>query len=167
MEEDPPQEVEKKEKKELVLMRGLPGSGKSTKAKKIAGNVGVVYSTDDFFMINGKYMYDSKLIGDNHQKNFARTVEAMKEGKPLIIVDNTNIKLWEMKKYVIAGEELGYQIRIEQADAPWAFNFKQCAKRNNHEVPEQTCKKMLDNYETCNSLEDIKNAKDFFRGRKK
>lgn len=66
MEEDPPQEVEKKEKKELVLMRGLPGSGKSTKAKKIAGNVGVVYSTDDFFMVNGKYMYDSKLIGDNH-----------------------------------------------------------------------------------------------------
>ncbi|MBP9839028.1 MAG: hypothetical protein KBC84_10000 [Proteobacteria bacterium] len=66
MEEDPPHEPEKKEKKELVLMRGLPGSGKSTKAKKIAGNVGVVYSTDDFFMVNGKYMYDSKLIGDNH-----------------------------------------------------------------------------------------------------
>lgn len=35
-------------------------------------------------------------------------MEAMKEGKPLIIVDNTNIKLWEMKKYVLAGEELGY-----------------------------------------------------------
>lgn len=55
-------------------MRGLPGSGKSTKAKKIAGNEGVIYSTDDFFMINGKYTYDPKLIGENHEKNFKRTV---------------------------------------------------------------------------------------------
>ena len=43
-------------------MRGLPGSGKSTLAKKIAGNAGVVYSTDDFFMVNGQYMYDPKMI---------------------------------------------------------------------------------------------------------
>jgi len=27
----------------------------------------------------------------------------MQQGKPLIVIDNTNIKLWEMKKYVIAG----------------------------------------------------------------
>lgn len=49
--------------KKLVIMRGLPGSGKSTLAKKIAGNSGVVYSTDDFFMVNGQYVYDSKMIG--------------------------------------------------------------------------------------------------------
>jgi adenylate kinase family enzyme len=43
-------------------MRGLPGSGKSTKAKKIAGEHGVIYSTDDFFMVNGQYVYDVKMI---------------------------------------------------------------------------------------------------------
>ena len=43
-------------------MRGLPGSGKSTKAKKIAGEHGVIYSTDDFFMVNGVYVYDAKMI---------------------------------------------------------------------------------------------------------
>jgi NEDD4-binding protein 2 len=37
----------------LILMRGLPGSGKSTLAKKLAGENGVIYSTDDFFMKNG------------------------------------------------------------------------------------------------------------------
>jgi len=84
-------------------MRGLPGSGKSFKAKKLAGDKGVVFSTDDFFMIGGKYQFDAKLLGDNHEKNYKRAVEAMKEGKPLIIIDNTNVKLWEMKKYVLAG----------------------------------------------------------------
>ena len=34
-------------------MRGLPGSGKSTKAKKIAAETGIIYSTDDFFMVDG------------------------------------------------------------------------------------------------------------------
>ena len=43
-------------------MRGLPGSGKSTKAKKIAGDVGVIFSTDDFFMVDGQYKFDPKMI---------------------------------------------------------------------------------------------------------
>jgi adenylate kinase family enzyme len=47
-------------------MRGVPGSGKSTKAKKLAGSNGVIYSTDDFFMKNGEYVYDVKFIGDYH-----------------------------------------------------------------------------------------------------
>ena len=59
-------------------MRGLPGSGKSTKAKKIAGKFGIVYPTDDFFMVNGEYNFDSYMIGEYHEKNFKRTVEAMK-----------------------------------------------------------------------------------------
>ena len=63
----------------------------------------MIYSTDDFFMVNGKYEYDPKMIGDYHARNLERTVKAMLQGKPLIVIDNTNIRLWEMKKYVIAG----------------------------------------------------------------
>lgn len=58
--------------KQLILIRGLPGSGKSTLAKKLAGQGGVIYSTDDFFMKNGEYIYDVKMIGEYHNKNFER-----------------------------------------------------------------------------------------------
>lgn len=81
-------------------MRGVPGSGKSTLAKQIAGEKGVIYSTDDFFMVKGEYVYDVKMIGKYHEKNFERTVLAMQKSIPLIVIDNTNIKLWEMRKYV-------------------------------------------------------------------
>lgn len=84
----------------------------------------------------------------------------MKEGKPLIIIDNTNIRLWEMRKYVEAGEQFSYEIKIQQADSPWAFNYRQCAKKNNHGVPEMSVKNMCDNYETFVSLQQIKTAKD-------
>lgn len=93
-------------------MRGLPGSGKSTKAKKIAGNIGIIYSTDDFFMVNNEYIYDPKMIGEYHDRNLKRTIDSMKEGKHLIIIDNTNIRLWEMKKYVLTAQEYGYKVRI-------------------------------------------------------
>jgi NEDD4-binding protein 2 len=55
-------------------MRGVPGSGKSTKAKKLAGTDGLIYSTDDFFMKNGEYVYDVKSIGEYHDRNLKRTV---------------------------------------------------------------------------------------------
>ena len=94
-------------------MRGVPGSGKSTKAKKLAGANGVIYSTDDFFMKNGEYVYDVKFIGENHEKNIKRTVEAMQKSLPLIIIDNTNVKMWEMKKYVEAADKYQYNVKIE------------------------------------------------------
>ncbi len=55
-------------------------------------------------MVNGNYVYDAKMIPEYHSKNLERTVKAMHQGKPIIVIDNTNIKLWEMKKYVIAGQ---------------------------------------------------------------
>lgn len=58
-------------------MRGVPGSGKSTKAKKLAGSSGLVFSTDDFFMVKGEYVYNQKMIGEYHDRNFQRTFQAM------------------------------------------------------------------------------------------
>ena len=79
----------------------------------------------------------------------------MEEGKPLIVIDNTNIKLWEMKNYVIAGEQRGYAVRIEEPETPWAFSYRQCAKKNAHGVPEETCKRMRDNFEVCKRKEEV------------
>jgi hypothetical protein len=45
-------------------------------------------------MVNGKYQFDAKLLGDNHDKNYKRAVQAMQDSHPLIIIDNTNVKLW-------------------------------------------------------------------------
>lgn len=54
---------------ELVIVRGAPGSGKSTFAKNQFPNH-KVFATDDFFMVDGVYKYDKTKIGENHQKCF-------------------------------------------------------------------------------------------------
>ena len=45
--------------KSLILVRGIPGSGKSTFAKEISYGFPFL-SADDFFMIEGKYQFDPK-----------------------------------------------------------------------------------------------------------
>ena len=51
------------------IMRGVPGSGKSTVASKIKGENGIIHSTDDYFIdANGEYQFDKTLLAKNHEK---------------------------------------------------------------------------------------------------
>jgi adenylate kinase family enzyme len=51
-------------------MRGIPGSGKSTTAKKLAGETGKIHSTDNYFMVDGEYKFDPSKIREYHEANF-------------------------------------------------------------------------------------------------
>lgn len=55
----------------LVLLRGLPGSGKSFLARTLQEDNpgGVILSTDDYFYINGQYQFDVKYLGEAHEWN--------------------------------------------------------------------------------------------------
>ena len=87
----------------------------------------------------------------------------MEKGNPLIIIDNTNIKLWEMKKYVLEADKYKYEVEIQEPKTEWAWDAKKCSKRNAHGVPKEKVQMMLENFETFKNLDDIREAKDNFR----
>ena len=94
--------------KQLILLRGLPGSGKSTFAKSLG--VSEHYEADMFFERNGKYEFDPSRLKDAHQWCRHSVMDAMKEGHSKIIVSNTFTQEWEMEAYYLLAEELGYQV---------------------------------------------------------
>ena len=51
--------------KNLYIIRGLPGSGKSTIAKSL-GKSWQIFEADQFFMKNGKYEFDGSKLKDAH-----------------------------------------------------------------------------------------------------
>lgn len=103
----------------IRLMRGLPGSGKSTRALaalKKAGTEGksaIICSADEFFMKNGTYEFDAKKLSAAHKQCLEGFIDALYAKFKLIIVDNTNIKLDEFEIYMKIGALAGAEIQID------------------------------------------------------
>lgn len=133
--------------KRLIIMRGVSGSGKSTLAAQLAGDEGVIFSTDNYFMEDGEYRFNPKKLGAAHQWNQTHAREAMKQGHPLVIIDNTNTQAWEVRPYCEAAQEHGYTVEFHEPTTSWARDPVELAKRNTHGVPLEAIKRMLDRFE--------------------
>jgi DNA-binding transcriptional ArsR family regulator len=157
----------------LNIMRGVSGSGKSTKAREIVGD-GVIHSTDDLIeSITGDYdgFFKSMIksgkfhrLTEMHNKNFLNAKKSMESGVKNIVIDNTNIKASEPKKYVVEALKLGYHednIKIVDVGSGGA-TVKVLSERNTHGVPLDKIKKMVASHKGVGELtvKKILEAKD-------
>lgn len=125
----------------LVLIRGLPGSGKTTEALKILKefNIKHHYEADMYFTDeNGNYNYDASKIKEAHEWCLMKTKQAIENGED-VVVSNTFTRKWEMEKYVQIAKENNTPFYILTATG----NFK-----NIHGVPQETIEKMRQRFET-------------------
>jgi len=132
------------EVKIAYIMRGLPGSGKSTVAKQLAGKTGVIHSNDTYLIVDGKYQYSAEQLPTNRQKNFSAFKKSLEEGIGVVVCDNTNTKRWEFQNYIEAANQAGYIVAIVQMPHP---NLEQAFKRNIHQVPMEILGQMLSGWE--------------------
>ena len=146
--------------KRLIIMQGVPGSGKSYLAERLAeesDHTGKIFSTDNYFMQDGQYTFNPKLLPKAHQWNQEQAVAAMEQGYPLIIIDNTNTQAWEAKEYVKAALDAGYDITFQRSQTEWANDAEVCFEKNTHGVPLPAIKSMLSRLEDL-SVEACLNA---------
>ncbi|XP_078078355.1 uncharacterized protein LOC144499779 [Mustelus asterias] len=146
--------------KELVFMRGPPGSGKSTLSRLLLGQNpnGVVLSTDDYFCRNGGYWFDPSFLGEAHEWNQNRAKQSMDEGRSPIIIDNTNIQAWEMKPYAQMAVERCYRVSFREPETWWKFNVLELEKRNKHRVSREKIIQMMERFEYPISSDIVLNA---------
>ncbi|XP_050416373.1 uncharacterized protein LOC126830144 [Patella vulgata] len=138
----------------LVLLRGLPGSGKSHLAREIKGN-GIILSTDDYFIQDGIYMFEPNDLPTAHIWNRQRAINAMEAGTNPVIIDNTNTKIWEMKPYAKSALQNGYNIVIMEPDTPWKFKARELQAKNIHGVSKDVIHKMKDRYDKNVTVEQL------------
>ncbi|XP_053955157.1 NEDD4-binding protein 2 [Anastrepha ludens] len=144
--------------KVMVLLRGAPGSGKSCLAKNfVERHVTIneqytlkdfIFSSDDFFRNStDTYNWQPSLLDQAHDFNQRRVEEHAQAGWSPIFVDNTNIKLWEMKAYARIAVENGYVIEILEPRTSWRYSAGKLALKNKHGVPAHKLQIMLNNFE--------------------
>ncbi len=167
--------------KTLIIMRGLPWCGKSTRAKELAGENGVIFSTDEYwYTVNHperpeEYSFNHRFIGAAHKWNQLRAQRQFDVGHPLVIIDNTNTLSQEAKPYVEYAHFQDYKICIEEPTSPrWLeirellLNKKANKKKlkewaevlaegstETHSVPFWTIERMMWRWENNISLESI------------
>ncbi|NWT51874.1 N4BP2 protein, partial [Erythrocercus mccallii] len=141
----------------LVLLRGVPGSGKSYLARNLLEDNpgGIILSTDDYFYKHGQYHYDPDCLGEAHDWNRKRAKEAFEMRISPIIIDNTNTQAWEMKPYVTLAQQFKYKVMFREPDTWWKFKPKELERRNIHGVSKEKIKRMLERYERCLTVRSI------------
>ena len=99
--------------KKLILLRGLPGSGKSTAAKLFQGSGYSSHYEADMYFINeetGEYQFDPSKLKLAHNWCAIQTQKAMVDEIPTIVISNTFTQEWEMDNYRELAKMHDYQV---------------------------------------------------------
>lgn len=132
-------------KKTVYIMRGLPGSGKNWYVEK---NIlpkhpdAVVCSADDYHMLDGVYNWKAERSGYAHTTCKNKFFNAVRAGKPVVVVNNTNTTVKEMMDYYRTARECHYEVHIVHMDVPVSVS----SVRNVHSVPTESIQRMNDRF---------------------
>ncbi len=80
----------------LVILRGLPGSGKTTLARALVDRHGFrLFEADQHFETPAGYRYDPARVADAHAATLRSALAALESGQSVVLA-NTHVRRWEL-----------------------------------------------------------------------
>ncbi len=126
----------------ITLVRGLPGSGKTSFAEHL---VGLRFAADDYFLESGEYTFVPSDLPKAHAWCLERATHALGAGSS-IVIHNTFTQRWEMEPYFILAES--FNVRLFVASIyDGGLTDEELFARNTHGVPLLSIKAMRERWE--------------------
>lgn len=113
----------------LYIVRGMPGSGKSTYAKTLSINH---FEADDFFYKEGEYLFEPAGLKKAHDSCFINVELSLFDGQD-VVVANTFTTLKEIQPYIDLADRYETNVQIVTCTGEY---------ESIHEVPEHTIERM-------------------------
>lgn len=134
----------------VVILRGAPGSGKTTLARRLAQLArGPTWlgAADDFFTDRtGAYVFDPARLDEAHAaclRAFAEALRTFEGGGGLLVVHNTNTTFHEIERFRALALAHGAAVLVVRLAVP----LDVCAARQEHGVPLDKIKAMHERLE--------------------
>lgn len=129
----------------LILVRGLPGSGKSTFAKSRMRDGDVHLEADMWFYQDGCYSFDKSKLSEAHNWCLSQAKIALEKGQR-VWVSNTFTTYRELQPYLELVEDLGLKSYVYVARGSFS---------NIHKVPEDVITQMKNRWEVFIGEQEI------------
>lgn len=127
----------------LTIIRGLPGAGKSTLARRLcAVTLNSEHFEADMYFEDEKfnYVFDPSKLPEAHAWCLSSTKEALRDGKS-VFVSNTFSTMKELEPYAQFAKDFNCHFQVIECFGQW---------KSIHNVPEHTIQNMKNRWEYLN-----------------
>lgn len=125
----------------LIIIQGLPGSGKTTLAKEISSQFNIPYfEADQYFEDkDGNYNFNPNYLHNAHTSCQIRTFSRLKAGCSCIC-SNTFLADKEFKAYFLAAKHYNAKVFVIKMTTQYG---------SIHNIPEKIMQRMKNRFNTC------------------
>ncbi|KAH9283724.1 NEDD4-binding protein 2-like 1 [Echinococcus granulosus] len=145
----------------LILLRGLPGSGKSKLANRLRSRYSTmttVIRLDDHlpkWRLGTSLSSDSLMLADAHAACKQAAWSAMQSGVRFVVIDIENLKYSDMMPYVSEAINTNYEVHFVEPDTSWRYSARALARRNRRGLTENQLQHLLERFEQFWTAEDV------------
>ncbi len=131
----------------LLLVRGVPGVGKTTYAKAYVDEFSYKHLEGDMYFVgpDGVYRFEYDKLGEAHAWCRAECESAMQRGEN-IVVSNTFCTMREMIPYLQMARRHGYKVEVKALKHGYG---------SIHDVPPDRMQRFRERWEECSELPDL------------
>ena len=135
--------LEEFDPKILYVVRGLPRSGKTTRANELLTKKGG--SGDHIFNTAATSIKDGKGLFSGHNSTFAAFKYAIDNGYTPLVLDNDHLKWGDMARYVKYAEKAEYEIKLEEPTWKIWGKHRDALKKKKEKHPDKLADELMKN----------------------